>query len=414
MAGACVRAPVTATHGGDRSFAVARYQGNVDVFQLAENAANNLVVGTVTMSDPDAATVLSWAITAGNTGGAFSIDRAGQIHVANSGALDFETTPTFGLTVQATDNGSPVLSGSATITVNLTNVNEAPVASPATFTLAENSVNDAIVGTVAVADRDAGTIFSWAITGGNAAGAFAIDSGGQIRVASSGALDFETTPTFNLTVQATDNGSPALSSSATITVNLTDLDEIRPTVDIVDIAPDPGTSPINSISVVFSEPVTGLDVSDLDLTRDGERQSAAGAATLSATDQITWTLSGLSSLTSGAGVYLLKIAAAGSGIVDAASNALIDDAVDVFSIQATVVGRHIFYNNSAFDGNNSNFNSGDDGAGGLRQECLAARPDRLIQQLHQLQPRHQWCHARHPGPGDYTGGQSFHVPHGQR
>ena len=139
--------------------------------------------------------------------------------------MDFETTPTFSLTLQATDNGTPARSGSATISVNLTNVNEVPVVSPATFTLAENSVTNTLVGTVAVVDPDAGTILTWAITGGNTAGAFIVDGAGQIRVANSGALDFETNPTFALTVQATDSGSPALSSSATITVNLANANE---------------------------------------------------------------------------------------------------------------------------------------------------------------------------------------------
>jgi hypothetical protein len=41
--------------------------------------------------------------------------------------LDFETTPTFALTVQVTDNGSPALSASATVTVHLNDVNDAPV-----------------------------------------------------------------------------------------------------------------------------------------------------------------------------------------------------------------------------------------------------------------------------------------------
>ena len=47
-----------------------------------------------------------------------------MLTVANSGPLDFETTPTFALTVQVTDNGAPVLSDTATITVNLNDVEE--------------------------------------------------------------------------------------------------------------------------------------------------------------------------------------------------------------------------------------------------------------------------------------------------
>jgi sugar lactone lactonase YvrE len=67
---------------------------------------------------------LTYAITSGNTSGAFAIDQSGTITVANQSALDFETTPTFNLGITVTDAG-----GAATtkaILVNLTNVNEPP------------------------------------------------------------------------------------------------------------------------------------------------------------------------------------------------------------------------------------------------------------------------------------------------
>ena len=141
--------------------------------------------------------------------------------------MNFETTPTFTLTVQATDNGTPALSGSNTITVNLTNVNEAPVVNAAgPFTIAENSANGTTVGTVSATDPDAGQTRSFSLTGGNTNGAFAINSStGIITVANSAALNFETTPTFTLTVQATDNGTPVLSGSRAVVVNLTNVNE---------------------------------------------------------------------------------------------------------------------------------------------------------------------------------------------
>lgn len=89
-------------------------------FAINENSAGGTVVGTVAASDPDAGQTLSYSITAGNTNGAFAINAAtGQITVANSAALDFETYSTFNLTVNVSDNGSPLLSDTATITVSL-------------------------------------------------------------------------------------------------------------------------------------------------------------------------------------------------------------------------------------------------------------------------------------------------------
>jgi VCBS repeat-containing protein len=191
-----------------------------------ENATVGASVGTVAFTDVDAGQTHTFAITAGNTDGAFAIDAStGAITVANPAALDFETNPTFALTVTVTDSGTPVLSGSATITINVNNLNEAPVVQPATFAVDENATVGASVGTVTFTDPDAGQSHTFAITAGNTDGAFAIDAGGVITVANPAALDFETTQTFALTVEVTDNGTPVLSGSATITVNVNDVDE---------------------------------------------------------------------------------------------------------------------------------------------------------------------------------------------
>ena len=155
--------------------------------------------------------------------GAFAIDAAtGQITVADSAQLDFETTPVFNLTVTVTDAGG--LSDTAAVTVNLTNVNEDPTASDATFSLAENSADGTVVGSVSASDPDAGDTLSYAITGGDPSRGVRIDAAtGQITVADSAQLDFETTPVFNLTVTVTDAGG--LSDTAAVTVNLTNVNE---------------------------------------------------------------------------------------------------------------------------------------------------------------------------------------------
>lgn len=100
-------------------------------FSVVENSAVGTVVGTVVAGDPDPASPLSYAITAGNTNSAFAINAAtGQITVSNPAALNFEVTPTFALTVTVTDSTIPETSDSATMTINLTDINE-----PTTITL---------------------------------------------------------------------------------------------------------------------------------------------------------------------------------------------------------------------------------------------------------------------------------------
>ncbi|HEX5065660.1 MAG TPA: cadherin domain-containing protein, partial [Myxococcota bacterium] len=192
-------------------------------FTLAENTAAGTVVTTLAATDPDAGETFTYAILGGNTGGAFALDATtGALTVAVPAALNFETTPTFTLTVRVTDSGG--LTDNATITVNLTNVNEAPVLNDATFALAENSAAGTAVATLAATDPDAGSTFTYAILGGNTNGAFALDATtGALTVANPAALNFETTPTFTLTVRVTDSGG--LTDNATITVNLTNVNE---------------------------------------------------------------------------------------------------------------------------------------------------------------------------------------------
>jgi hypothetical protein len=226
---------------------------NPATFSLDENSPNGTTVGTVTFTDPDVGQTHAFAITAGNTGGAFAINASGVITVANSAAVDFETAPAFSLTVQVTDNGTPALSGTATVTINLNNLNDPPVVSPATFSINEGSPNGATVGTLSFSDQDTGQAHAFAITGGNTGGAFAIDASGVITVANSAALDFETTPTFSLTVQVTDVGTPALSGTATIIINLINVNE-APVVNPATFAVDEN-SPLGTVlgAVTFSD-----------------------------------------------------------------------------------------------------------------------------------------------------------------
>ncbi len=114
------------------------------------------------------------------------------------------------------------------MTINLSGVNEAPLVSSPTFSLPENSALNTVVGTVNVTDPEVGQTHTFEITAGNTSGAFSIGSTtGEITVATPGVLNYESinNRTFSLTVQATDNGSPALVDSGTVTVNLSDVNE---------------------------------------------------------------------------------------------------------------------------------------------------------------------------------------------
>ena len=226
-------------------------------FTIAENAGTNAVVGSVTASDPDAGDTISYAITGGNADGAFAIDANGQITVANGSLLDHETAPSRTLTVTVTDAAG--LTDTATITVGVTDVNEAPSAADASFTIAENAGTNAVVGSVTASDPDAGDTISYAITGGNADGAFAIDANGQITVANGSLLDHETAPSRTLTVTVTD--AAGLTDTATITVGVTDVNEAPTAADAsFTIAENAGTNAVVG-SVTASDPDAGDTIS---------------------------------------------------------------------------------------------------------------------------------------------------------
>ena len=93
---------------------------------IGENSANGTLVGAVIVaSDPDAGQTLSYSLVGGNTNNTFAINATtGQLTVANSAALNYEVTPSYGLVVQVSDTGTPPRSTTATVTVTVTNVNE--------------------------------------------------------------------------------------------------------------------------------------------------------------------------------------------------------------------------------------------------------------------------------------------------
>jgi len=97
--------------------------------------------------------------------------------------------------------------------------NQAPVIANQSFSVAEGSVAGTLVGTVVASDPDAGQTLSYALTAGNTDGAFTF-VGNQLQVANAAAVRTAASP-FSLTVRVTDNGNPALSTTATVTVTVT-------------------------------------------------------------------------------------------------------------------------------------------------------------------------------------------------
>jgi parallel beta-helix repeat protein len=121
---------------------------NLQTFSVDENSLEGTVVDTVKAYDPDKGQTLSWSIISGNIGDAFIVDPyAGEIKVNNPSALDYETTPTFGLIMQVQDDGPGSLTAEGLITINLNDIYE-PVGlnavTPGMFRLYPNPVKKVI------------------------------------------------------------------------------------------------------------------------------------------------------------------------------------------------------------------------------------------------------------------------------
>ncbi|MDB5391628.1 MAG: hypothetical protein JWM11_7274 [Planctomycetaceae bacterium] len=110
------------------------------VLSVPENSPGGTVVGQVTATDTDSPApynTLTFSL-ASNPGNLFVISPSGQITVANNAVLDFETTPTVTLGVTVTDGGSPALSVTQNVVVDLVNVVEPTVLSGGSGTVTYN------------------------------------------------------------------------------------------------------------------------------------------------------------------------------------------------------------------------------------------------------------------------------------
>ena len=108
--------------------------------------------------------------------------------------------------------------------------NQPPVILNQSFQINENSPDDSLVGTVVATDPDAGQTLTYSILSGNTNNAFAINSStGALTVSNTSALNYEVTPSFALIIKVQDNGTGNLSSQATISVTILNINE-RPII----------------------------------------------------------------------------------------------------------------------------------------------------------------------------------------
>jgi VCBS repeat-containing protein len=189
----------------------------LDATEVAENAAEGTVAGTVSATDPDAGDVLTYSLS-DDADGRFVIDAStGVVTVADDAALDHESATQHSIEVMVTDAGG--LSASQTFTVEVADVNEAPVIQALSSNeIIEGASDGTVVGTVSAFDPDIGDVLTYALSD-DAGGRFAIDTDtGVITVANGSLLDHDEADQHSIEVTVTD--AQGLSDSATYVIDL--------------------------------------------------------------------------------------------------------------------------------------------------------------------------------------------------
>ena len=244
-----------------------------------ENSGTGTNVGPpVAATDSDADT-LTYSLT-GNT--RFNINAStGQIRTASGQSWNYEGTGNFQVTVTVRDSkdaagaADTVIDDTIMVTINLTNVNEAPTitTSATTASVAENST---AVLTLAASDVDASDTKTWSVE--------STGDGGKFAITSSGALSFSNAPNFEM---PTDVGDTAGNNTYVVTVKvtdaggLTDTHMITVTVTNVNEAPEIMTdSGISSAFDVAENTATSVVIKTFEATD------------VDASTSLTWSLEG--------------------------------------------------------------------------------------------------------------------------
>ncbi|XP_068570861.1 protocadherin gamma-C5-like isoform X1 [Cebidichthys violaceus] len=159
--------------------------------------------------------------------------------LVTSGPLDRERFSEYNIEITATDSGSPPLSSKRMIPVSITDVND----NPPIFTqpsynvyLKENGVPGSILYSVSASDLDFGenAKISYSILDSKvqevSVSSYVYINSDNGSIYSMHSFDYEKLKVFQIQVQAKDQGSPSLSSNATVHVFILDQNDNAPAV----------------------------------------------------------------------------------------------------------------------------------------------------------------------------------------
>jgi VCBS repeat-containing protein len=263
--------------------------------------------GTVIATDVDGNS-LTYSRVTGPAHGSLTLNPDGTFNYTP--ALSYNGPDSF--TFRANDGTAD--SNTATVSITVNAINDAPSAQPQSITTNEDSAKS---GTVMATDVD-GNALTYGRVAGPTHGSLTFNADGTFTYTP--ALDYHGPDSF--TYRANDGIADSNTATVSITVNAAD--RVPPAVRF-DAVPEIRTTALGIVTLNFTEEVSGFDLADLSLTRNGSPVSLAGLS-LNQISSTRYTID-LTSVTAVGGDYVLKLTAAGSGIADAASNGLTTDAV---------------------------------------------------------------------------------------
>ncbi|KAL4658540.1 cadherin EGF LAG seven-pass G-type receptor 2-like [Arapaima gigas] len=204
------------------------------VVQVPENTPPNSEILQVTATDRDRGSnaLVHFSIMSGNTRGQFYIDaQTGKLDLV--GQLDYEASKEYTLRIRAQDGGRPPLSNiSGLVTVQVLDINDnAPifVSTPFQATVLENVPLGFSIIHIQAIDADSGenSRLEYRLVETQQSFPFSINNNtGWIVVAAE--LDRERVDFYSFAVEARDQGSPSMSSTASVSMTILDVNDNNP------------------------------------------------------------------------------------------------------------------------------------------------------------------------------------------
>ena len=195
-----------------------------------------------------------------DAGSSFSINRITGV-INATGVLDRETTSDYLFRVLAVDGGKEPKTGTATVVVNITDINDnRPKFTESLFTLEVSELSPPYtqIGSVTAYDPDLGqnAYLQYSMSSQDRNVPFQVLQNGTVITRAE--LDREYQSQYNFMVYARDSGNPSLNSSAYVTVYVTDANDNEPQI----LFPNKMNNTVSS--TVTSLPITKVIAEDKD------------------------------------------------------------------------------------------------------------------------------------------------------